>query len=367
MPVQIWTPTLPPADNTALATAIAGAGASLGRAIERLGEEHKRKNTQAKAVESFLGAMSDEDRAKFGVPDLTEFKNRSADDKIGFGLGLRQAADFRREQGNLDYMGALKRNMEARAEHEKAEDLNALKQPQFLELTSRYRTPSLQNLPPEFIGPPEEVPGLDLAGAAGRAARESGYTLPGAALSRLLDENGAAGHPTFFKSKPGELQPLRDETGALVPGHYLLPTGPNASQPFTKTDNSSQVSSYYDPVTGNSFYNTGGKNPRWLHLPQAKNFSEDELAAMHAEFKAASDPFAISIENAALPPAQRKTAAQRIEATAQKWAGRKPASGGAPSNYDAELKLAQDALKAGRDRKQVEALFQQRTGKPLPP
>jgi hypothetical protein len=346
MALQIWTRDLTPelmqAQSNQSYNAIAGAGANIGKALADLADEHKRTNQQAKAVESFFGAMSDEDRANLGLPaDMTAFKNLSAQDKIAAGTGIFQKQAYDRARQDLAYSAE-------RAAALKAAAANEAKQPAFLSVLGQLRAPQLEAPPVGQEGPANQVPGLPFEQALGEASKRTGYALPNTALGRLLDQGGAD-KQTFFTGKPGALIPVTDETGAQVPNEYLQATGPNTSQPFRKEANPGQVNSYYDPVSGNSFYRTGGKNSRWVHLPNAKEFSPDELAAMHAEFKTASDPFAIQMENAALPKEQRMTSAQRIEAVAKKWSGRRAAAP-PPSGQAASSPAAQQFNKGDRVR-----------------
>lgn len=83
------------------ARAIEGFGANIGNSLagiadrlEKRKEEQKRTNQQAKAVDAFLGAMTDEQRSGLGIRDMNEFKNRSAADKRDFALGLKMRQEY---------------------------------------------------------------------------------------------------------------------------------------------------------------------------------------------------------------------------------------------------------------------------------
>ena len=233
MPIQVWTPTLQPRDNSALAAAISGAGKSIGNALAGIADEHKRTNTQAKAVESFLSAMSDEERAKMGVTDMFEFKNRPAKAKVAFALGQDIAREHQQHQQRSAVFGANLRDINDRIEARKAEALNMQRSPKFLSALSRYQQPSLEALPPGVEGPANLQPGLDFSAAAGRAAEETGFQLPTSALARLLDEMGSGESEPFFKTDQiGKGLPVMSPSGP-IPGTYQVPLGPKSSQIVT--------------------------------------------------------------------------------------------------------------------------------------
>lgn len=226
MPVQIWTPTAPNADNAALGLGIASAGRSLGSALSKLADEHKRKNTQAKAVETFLSTLPEDQMPM----DKLAFKNLSADQKIGVGMGLIQSQQFQQgqQQSQLNLAGLARIHQQMQADQDAA--ANNARSPAFLSALSRYRQPTLETMPPGVEGPPNQMPGLDFSGAAGLAAEETGYQLPtrevGDMLERLLAEEGEGINSLF---KPHELGVIRPTS---MPGVGYMPTSRGGGQPI---------------------------------------------------------------------------------------------------------------------------------------
>ena len=251
MPVQIWTPTARNSDNSALAAAIAGAGRSLGDALGRIADEHKRKNTQSKAVESFISAMTDEERQSAGVPDLSQFKNLSADDKIAFGTGLAMRRQVRRDdqanQLNLEQLATLQLNRRRK----EAELANFERSPAFYSALRRYASPAMEALPPGIVGPPNQVPGLDMDTAALAAAEETGYTPDDSILGRLLQRDPSS-TSIFRREELGKVQPTGVDEVDFVPttksGGQLLDR--RAPAPKPGDEGSIEIPDATDPVYG---------------------------------------------------------------------------------------------------------------------
>lgn len=338
--------------------AIAGAGANLGRALEKLGEEHKRTNQQAKAVESFFGAMSEEERADIGLPaDMTSFKNLSARDKIATGHGIFQKQAFAQ-------VGAAIRDTNQRIKSREAEQVNVGREPKFLSALARYRQPTMTPPPDGEEGPANRRPGMDTMSAAGRAAEETGYQLPPSALSKLLDEDmGGASGPLSFDEDPVSGARFARQKNTVLPSGVNPARIPSVTVEDPNTGE--LVNLPINPRTGNAMLRP--KTP-----PNPPKISEAFFKTLGDLAPGLDDPkYAPRVRSGikaiidAARIGKQIDDEQRDEFYSTYGIGAKSAA--KPSaNYDAELKQAEAALKAGRDRKKVEALFKERTGKPLP-
>lgn len=324
MPVQIWTPTAPNADSAALGLGIAGAGRSLGRALEKIGEEHKRNATQAKAVETFLSTLP-EDQLPM---DLQAFKNLSAKEKIGVGMGLLQGQQFRNSQQEGQVNLARLAEINQRMQTQQAETANAAKSPAFLSALSRYRQPTLEAMPAGVEGPPNQVPGLDALSAAGRASEETGFQVPPTALARILDEIGQSegGNSLFTGADLGKLRPTE------LPGVHFMPTSRGGGQVVT------------DPTQPQRPGAAKPTDEGMIEIPDP----DDPIYGPRIRIP-------VSVARSQYPHLLKRLETGKPGAAAPD---------GASNN---ELKLAQDAIAAGRDRKKVAAQYKQRTGKDLPP
>lgn len=365
MAVQIWTPTAQNADNSALAAAIGGAGKSLGAALARMGEEHKRNATQAKAVETFLSTLP-EDKMPM---DMQAFKNLSAKEKIGIGMGLLQGQQFKQEQQRTELLGSQLRDVNERISARAAEATNMARGPKFLSALSRYRQPTLETMPPGVEGPANLQPGMDFSGAAGRAADETGFQLPTAALSRLLgemgDDAGNTGADSFIEDNitgsrflasgktrlPSGVNPDRITTVSVTDpntGDLIdLPINPRSGTPLLKPKQPANP-----PKISEAFFKSIGEMAPGLDDPKY-------AARTRAGIKAVIDAAFIG---------KQIDQGQREEFYKAYGIGSSPAAGAGPTaDPAAELALARAALKAGADRAKVATKYRERTGRELPP
>lgn len=365
MAVQIWTPTAQNADNSALAAAIGGAGKSIGAALARMGEEHKRNATQAKAVETFLSTLPEE---KLPM-DMQAFKNLSAKEKIGIGMGLLQGQQYQQEQQRTAMFGAQLKDANERISARAAEATNMARGPKFLSALSRYRQPTLETMPPGVAGPPNLQPGMDFSGAAGRAAEETGFQLPTAALSRLLgemgDDAGNTGADSFIED---------NVTGSrfLASGKTRLPSGMNpdriATVSVTDPNTGDLIDLPVNPRTGAAMLKPKQPaNPPKISEAFFKSIGEMAPGLDDPKYADRTRKGIKAVIDAAYIGKQIDQG-QREEFYKAYGIGSAPAGATGPTKDPAaELKLAQEAIKAGVPRKKVATQYRERTGRELPP
>lgn len=251
MAVQIWTPTAPNADSSALAHAIAGAGASLGNALAKVAEEHKRNATQAKAVETFLSTLPPD---KLPM-DLQAFKNLSAKEKIGVGMGLLQGQEYQQNQQRTAMFGAQLQKYNQEMESDRAASANAAKSPAFLSGIARHMQPTLETMPAGVEGPPNQFPGKAFNAAVGAAVEETGFQPPPSVLARMLDQMGqgetGANGPLNFDEDP-----VSGSRFART-GKSVLPSGVNPSkqkmEPIPQYDGDENLIGHSHPTGGGKF------------------------------------------------------------------------------------------------------------------
>lgn len=232
-----------------LGAGFASAGDSLANAIEH----HKKLGSQAKAFETLLSTLSEDERPI----SLDEFKNLSAQDKVSTGAGFLQAQGYQHAQEEMKNAQQRRLTLADSLQGAQEQRANTARFPEFARSLTEATAPTTGQMQDFYEGPPGVMPEESLRPQARaitprdffQSLQSSGYN-PGNETDSLLrsieagNERGGVLQPGSFTEDavsgqrfyergrtvlPSGVNPARmaqttalDEQG---PGTYLLPNG----------------------------------------------------------------------------------------------------------------------------------------------
>lgn len=319
-----------------LAHGVSSGVASLVKGFTEGMEERKRLGQVAKASESFVKALTDDERSALKIPDADTFALLGARDKIGAVTGALQAQGYQRAH----------QEMAARAEQIKqwqSEQANQEREPGFLKLVGQMgQAPEDVPAPvgnEEFKRRTAPVNARALLGAAAaagyrpnlehiapllRALQPAGETLPLGAMQRVEGGGrlvGTGGAPHFVADAGDEAALTNEfsedpETGQrfITRGKQVLPSGMNRG----RLGEAQPVQDENGVVFGHVI-NTGGRANQFQRAPLSdKLTSAQKLTALTRQYTALM----------AMPTADNVKEAGKVHEDIQKlMGGETPAAG----------------------------------------